>query len=89
MHLSLSVRKKIQIASELFSVKMEGSAFMGGGDVPNKVKKLFEQLHSWNEESQKQFSRVLESHSADIKQGVDDFVSEYNAMKVKLAVARL
>ena len=59
---------------------------MGGGDIPNRVKKLFERLHSWNEESQMQFAKILESHSAGINQGVDDFVSEYNAMKAQLAV---
>ena len=50
-------------------------------DCPRAIKSVFEKLCSWQEESQNQFSDIINTHRGKIVEGINDLVGEVNELK--------
>ena len=63
---------------------------MGEGkkDCRGEARVVFEKLNSWREESNRQFSDIINSHSSSIDRGITDLVSEVSCLQDKLSVTR-
>ena len=52
----------------------------------SEVKYLLQQLRSWREESNRQFSNIIDSQTSNINKGINDLADEVGDLKTKLAV---
>ena len=57
-------------------------------DCQSKAKKFFEELASWKEESHKQISNIINSHSGNINDGINALVEEVGGLQTELSVLR-
>ena len=51
-----------------------------------QVMDLFQKLASWKEESQRQFSNIINFHSTSITNGISGLVGEFFDLKAQLSV---
>ena len=65
-----------------------GKNSMSNDDFPNKVRRMFEELHSWREESQKEFTTIMNFHSESITKGMHGFVAEIRELKAQVSVMK-
>ena len=52
----------------------------------SEVRHLLEKLSSWREESNRQFSNIIDSHTQNINKGVNDLAEEVCDLRTKLAI---
>ena len=57
-------------------------------DCRDEARVVFEKLNSWREESNRQFSDIINSHCSSIDRGITDLVSEVSCLQDKLSVTR-
>ena len=50
------------------------------------VRHLFTKLHSWREESQREFSNIINSQSTVIGEGIQNLVEEVNGLQAQLSI---
>ena len=55
-------------------------------DCQGEVMDLFQKLASWKEESQRQFSNIMNFHSTSITNGISGLVGEFFDLKAQLSV---
>ena len=53
-----------------------------------EVMSLFTTLHLWTEESQKEFSNIVNSHRSSINEAIDDLVGEVSELQEKLSLTK-
>ena len=51
-----------------------------------EVRDLLQQLSSWREESNRQFSNIIDSHTSSINKGINDLSEEVCDLRTKLSV---
>ena len=51
-----------------------------------EVRHLFTKLHSWQEESQREFSNIINSQSTVIGEGIQNLVEEVNGLQAQLSI---
>ena len=59
---------------------------MAPQDCQREVRVVFEKLTSLREESHRQFSDIINSHSGSISKGINELVQEVSDLKAKLSV---
>ena len=52
----------------------------------SEVRHLLEKLSSWREESNRQFSNIIDSHTQNIDKGVNDLAEEVCDLRTKLTI---
>ena len=52
----------------------------------SRAKAFFDELGSWRDESQKQFSNIIESHNANIIEGISHLVAEVGGLQSQLSM---
>ena len=52
----------------------------------SRAKDFFNELGSWRDESQKQFSNIIESHNANIIEGISHLVAEVGGLQSQLSM---
>ena len=60
----------------------------GQKDCQREVKEVFEKLLSWREQSQDQFSAIINAHSSSINWGINDLVEKVDELQTELLVIR-
>ena len=60
----------------------------GQRDCLREARDVFEKLSSLKEESHKQFSDIINSHSGSINKGIHDLIEEVSELKAELSVIR-
>ena len=55
-------------------------------DSQSEIGHLFEKLSVWREESHREFSNIITSHSRSINKGINDLVEEVTELKVELSI---
>ena len=61
---------------------------MSGKKCQSEVRAVFEKLTSWRDDSHRQFSDIIKSHSSSISEGINDLVEEVSELKAELSVIR-
>ena len=61
---------------------------MSGKKCQSEVRAVFEKLTSWREDSHRQFSDIIKSHSSSISEGINDLVEEVSELKTEISVIR-
>ena len=60
---------------------------MSKGYYPSEVKQLVGKLMSWREETNKEFSDIIDAHAkSSIKEGFNDLAKEVTDLRIKLSV---
>ena len=59
---------------------------MGKEKCQSEVKHLLEKLISWREESNRQFSDIIDSHTSNINKGINDLAEEVCDLRAKLYI---
>ena len=70
--------------SQMMTSKMSN----GLNDCQSEVRDVFEKLRSLREESHRQFSDIIDSHSSSIGKGINDLVEEVRDLRAELSVTR-
>ena len=60
----------------------------GQNEYQSQVRNLIQQLSSWKDESHKQMSNILSSHSRSIKLGFNGLAEEFNDLQAQVSVLR-
>ena len=55
------------------------------GACQREVKDVFEKLLSWREESHKQFSSIIDSHSGNINKGITGLLEKVSDLRAELS----
>ena len=57
-------------------------------DCLSEVKDVFEKLHSWKEQSQRQFTSIIDSHNVSITKGISGLIEEVVDLRAELSIIK-